>query len=103
MLRRDVPSCMLDLLYSLINYGVLGIERFEYTEHQLEWFRMLCESYHADVIGDILGTTQKEILKSIRIYRYHLYAERMQNILENIPGGTAKAIKLHVNIDHPLA
>ncbi|KAI0980810.1 hypothetical protein GJ496_011478 [Pomphorhynchus laevis] len=36
LLRRDVPSCVLDLLSLPIRYGGLGIERLEHTEHQFE-------------------------------------------------------------------
>ncbi|KAI0990262.1 hypothetical protein GJ496_002056 [Pomphorhynchus laevis] len=56
MLQRDAPWCMFDLLSSSIRYNGLGIERPYYTEHQFEWSKMLCESYHTDVTGDILRT-----------------------------------------------
>ncbi|KAI0979740.1 hypothetical protein GJ496_003225 [Pomphorhynchus laevis] len=81
LLRRDVPSCMLDLLSLPIRYGGLGIERLEHTEHQFEWSRILGECYLRDVTGDIPRTTQKELLRSIQSYRDRLNNERIEYIL----------------------
>ncbi|KAI0983709.1 hypothetical protein GJ496_006286 [Pomphorhynchus laevis] len=69
---------MLDLLSTPIRYCGLGIERLEHSEHQFELSRILCECYLTDVTGDILRTTQKELLRSIR---------------KKVPSGTANEIK----------
>ncbi|KAI0984147.1 hypothetical protein GJ496_000679 [Pomphorhynchus laevis] len=93
LLRRDVPSCMLDLLSLPIRYGGLGIERLEHTEHQFEWSSILRECYLTDVTGDILRTTQKELLRRIRSYQDRLNKERMEYIPEKVLSGTVNAIK----------